>query len=181
MASVDVVIPCYQYGQFLRGAITSVLNQGLSDLRVLVIDNASTDNSVEIARGLELEDHRIEVVEHTTNLGAKASYNEGVEWASADYFLLLDADDLLAPGALQRAVAVMEQHPNVSFTHGREAHLLSNNRIDPELSTDEADWDIITGRAFIENYYRSPVNIVGANTSYAGRRRRRRLDIIAPV
>jgi glycosyltransferase involved in cell wall biosynthesis len=165
MASVDVVIPCYQYGRFLRDAVTSVLGQDISQLRVLVIDNASTDDSLEVARQLALEDRRLEVVAHRTNLGATASYNEGVEWASADYFLLLDADDMLAPGALQRAVSVMERNLNVSFTHGREAHILPNNQIDVELGAGEAEWRIITGRAFIESYCRTPVNIVGANTA----------------
>ena len=165
MASVDVVIPCYQYGRFLRDAVTSVLSQGISQLRVLVIDNASTDNSLEVATQLALEDRRVEVIAHRTNLGATASYNEGVEWASADYFLLLDADDMLAPGALQRAVSVMERNLNVSFTHGREAHILPNNQIDVELGAGEAEWRIITGRAFIENYCRTPVNIVGANSA----------------
>ena len=64
MASVDVVIPCYQYGRFLRDAVTSVLSQGISQLRVLVIDNASTDNSLEVATQLALEDRRVEVIAH---------------------------------------------------------------------------------------------------------------------
>lgn len=164
MIGVDVVVPCYQYGQFLRDAVNSVLTQKVSNLRVLVIDNASTDNSLEVARQLALEDHRVEVIAHRNNLGAKASYNEGVEWASRDYFLLLDADDLLAPGALQRAISVMEGNPNVSFTHGREAHMSPDSRIDAELSAGEGEWRIIVGRAFIESYCRTPVNIVGANT-----------------
>ena len=46
MATVDVAIPCYQYGRFLRACVGSVLNQGIDDVRILIIDNASTDNSV---------------------------------------------------------------------------------------------------------------------------------------
>ncbi len=164
MASVDVAIPCYQYGQFLRDAVVSVLSQGMDQLRVLVIDNASTDNSLEVARQLALEDRRVEVVTHRTNLGATVSYNEGVEWASADYFLLLDADDLLAPGALRRAVALMEELPGVSFTHGTEAHLLPNMQIDAEPQAPDPNWRVTTGRSFIERFCRTPVNYVGANT-----------------
>lgn len=167
MASIDVAVPCYQYGRFLRDAVTSVLCQdGVEiEIRVLVIDNASTDNSIEVARQLALEDRRVEVISHRANLGATASYNEGVDWASADYFLLLDADDFLAPGALQRAVLAMEEYPNVSFTHGREAHLLPDSSIgDIELHTSEAYWRLTTGRAFIERFCRTPVNNIGANT-----------------
>src|SRR5262245_3553031 len=104
MSSVDVVIPCYQYGRFLRECVSSVLTQGVSHIRVLIIDNASTDGSAEIARQLAAEDSRIEVAAHSHNVGPTASYNEGIDWASAEYFVLLDADDLLAPGCLARAL-----------------------------------------------------------------------------
>src|SRR4051794_15159199 len=52
MASIDVVIPCYQYGRYLRDCVRSVLDQDVEQLRVLIIDNASTDGSAEIARQL---------------------------------------------------------------------------------------------------------------------------------
>ena len=110
-SSVDVVIPCYQYGRFLRDCVTSVLTQGIQNLRVLIIDNASTDDSVEVAQQLAGEDRRVEVVAHRRNLGPHASFNEGIDWAKSHYFMILCADDLLAPSCLPRAVSIMEQHP----------------------------------------------------------------------
>jgi glycosyltransferase involved in cell wall biosynthesis len=166
MPSVDVVIPCYQYGRFLRDSVSSVLGQGINNLRVLVIDNASTDDSFEVASQLAAEDPRIEVISHPTNLGATASYNEGVEWASADYFLLLDADDLLAPGSLERAIAILEKHPEVVFTHGREANFVAcpaADLVDHRIGRHPV-WRIATGKEFIERLCRTPVNCIGANT-----------------
>ena len=49
MAKVDIVVPCYNYGRFLAACVASVLNQSIADLRVLIIDDASTDNSVSVA------------------------------------------------------------------------------------------------------------------------------------
>lgn len=118
-AGIDVAIPCYQYGRFLRDGVTSVLSQGIRSVRVLIIDNASTDNSVEVAQQLAAEDRRVEVVAHRRNLGQHASFNEGIDWARADYFLILCADDLLAPGALARAISLMERQPKVHLTYGR--------------------------------------------------------------
>jgi len=165
MASVDVVVPCYQYGHFLRDAVSSVLAQDLPDLRVLIIDNASTDNSVEVAQQLAAEDQRVEVVAHAINKGATYSYNEGVDWARADYFLLIDADDLLAPHALSRAVAVMEENPEISFTHGVEARLMPDGSMGPRgLNWGSTEWTVSSGRDFIERLCRMPVNNVGANT-----------------
>jgi len=60
----------------------------------------------------------VEFVRHTTNHRHIATYNEGLEWATAEYTLLLSADDLLTPGALERAVRVMDRHPEVGLTCG---------------------------------------------------------------
>jgi glycosyltransferase involved in cell wall biosynthesis len=115
VASIDVVIPAYQYGHFLRECTTSALDQNVEGLRVLIIDNASTDNTLEIAQQLRADDDRVEIICHRRNLGPNTSYNEGVDWAKSDYFLLLDADDFLVDGALNRATSFMEKHPVVAF------------------------------------------------------------------
>jgi glycosyltransferase involved in cell wall biosynthesis len=162
---VDVVVPCYQYGRFLRDCIGSILSQGVGDIRVLIIDNASTDNSLEVARQLAAEDSRIEVLAHARNVGATASYNEGIDWASAEYFVLLDADDLLAPGCLSRALACMEANRNVGLAYGIEAFRLPDGtmQVHPDHS-DEAPWRIATGRDFIAGICGLPRNYVGAPT-----------------
>jgi glycosyltransferase involved in cell wall biosynthesis len=166
VASIDVAVPCYQYGSFLRACVTSILAQDVSALRVLIIDNASTDDSLAVARELASADPRVEVVAHGRNLGATASYNEGIEWSSADYFLLLDADDMLAPGCLARAVALMEDNPDVSFTYGVELRQ-SFSAGDVHVASQpagEVDWQIVAGRDFIERLCRRPINHVGATT-----------------
>ncbi|MFZ1105902.1 MAG: glycosyltransferase family A protein [Hyphomicrobiaceae bacterium] len=164
-AGIDVVVRCYRHGRFLRECVDSILSQSIGDIRVLVIDNASTDNSLEVASQLAAEDSRIEVVAHPRNVGATASYNEGIDWASAEYFVLLDADDLLAPGCLARALACMEAHREVSFTYGIEAFRLSDGTMQvlPEHS-EEAPWRLAAGRELIAQICRFPTNHVGAPT-----------------
>ena len=98
MPSLDVVIPNYQYGRYLSDAVGSVLRQDVDGLRILIIDNASTDDSVQIARRIAADEPRVEVLARSVNQGFLASFNAGVEWAKADYFMLLCADDLLVPG-----------------------------------------------------------------------------------
>ncbi|WP_128977676.1 glycosyltransferase family 2 protein [Streptomyces roseicoloratus] len=121
MSSVSVVIPCYRYGHFLADCVRSVLDEqpGL-DVRVLIIDDASPDDSAEVARKLAASDPRIEVRVHERNKGHIATYNEGLlEWADGDYVVLLSADDRLVPGALLRAVALLDAHPEAGFCYGR--------------------------------------------------------------
>src|SRR5262245_11354896 len=141
MASVDIAIPCYQYGRYLRQCVASVLAQGIDDVRVLIIDNASTDDSVAVARQLALEDARVEVLARPTNLGPHAAFNAGIDWARADYFMVLCADDLLTPGSLARAVAVMETHPEVAFAYGTDVHRGDTDILPMSASSkEEAQW-----------------------------------------
>lgn len=120
MSSIDVAVPCYQYGRFLRDSVNSIRVQPVDNLRILVIDNASTDDSREVAQQLACEDPRIEVITHKSNLGLHTSLNEAIEWAAAEYFMLFNADDVLAPGSLARAIAIMDRKPAIVFSHGVE-------------------------------------------------------------
>ena len=156
MAVVDVVVPCYQYGRYLRACVSSVLSQDIQQLRVLIIDNASTDDSLEVARELAAEDSRVQVAAHETNLGHLASFNEGIDWASSDYFMVLCADDLLAPGCLSRAVSIMEQCPAVNLTFGRALWIHGDGvapHVDPCVG--DAKWRIVTGRELLKRVCRA--------------------------
>jgi glycosyltransferase involved in cell wall biosynthesis len=120
MSRVDVLIPCYNYGRYLRECVRSVLSQEGVGLRVLIIDDCSSDDSADVGRRLAAEDPRVSFRRHDVNRGHIATYNEGLlEWAGRDYCMLLSADDMLTPGALARAAHVMDAHPSVGFVHGR--------------------------------------------------------------
>jgi glycosyltransferase involved in cell wall biosynthesis len=119
MAKIDVVVPCYNYGRFLKACVRSILNQSVKDVRVLIIDDASSDNSALVAQKLAADDSRVEVSLHLQNRGHIETYNEGIEWADSDYFMLLSADDLLIPGAFERATGILDREPHVVLTYGR--------------------------------------------------------------
>jgi GT2 family glycosyltransferase len=162
MARVDVAIPCYQHGRYLRDCVESVLRQDVEDVRVIVIDNASTDDSVEVARQLAREDARVELVAHEVNLGPHASFNEGVDRASGDYFMVLCADDLLTPGCLGRGVSIMERHPEASFAFGTDVHWRMEQP--PPVTGDAAGapWHICSGGDFIWQRCRNPERYIAA-------------------
>jgi glycosyltransferase involved in cell wall biosynthesis len=123
VATVSVVIPCYNYGRFLGDCVRSALNQDGVDVRVLIIDDASTDDSAEVAARLAAQDQRVELRRHRVNRGHIATYNEGLlEWADGDYSVLISADDLLAPGSLSRGAAVLDADPEVGFVYGHSKY-----------------------------------------------------------
>jgi glycosyltransferase involved in cell wall biosynthesis len=128
MSKTDVVIPCYNYGRFLEECVRSVLDQPVPDLRILIIDDASTDNSLAVANKLAASDPRVSVIAHPHNRGHIATYNEGLlDWATADYSLLLSADDVLTEGALARAIRVLDENPKVGLLYGHALYWYSDS------------------------------------------------------
>ncbi|MGD1078790.1 MAG: glycosyltransferase [Candidatus Sulfotelmatobacter sp.] len=118
MSSLDIIVPCYRYGRYLRECVTSLLTQSFRNIRVVIINDASPDRTADVASDLLRQDSRVSYIEHSKNKGHIYTYNEGIEWVSADYLLLLSADDYVLPGALQRAVTLMELHPEVGLAFG---------------------------------------------------------------
>jgi GT2 family glycosyltransferase len=149
-SSVDVIVPCYKYGHFLRQCVESVLMQPVT-VRVLVIDDASPDNTSEVASDLASKDSRVTFVRHSVNRGHIATYNEGIEWTSSDYLLLLSADDYLLPGALGHAATIMDVNPDVGFTFGKALTQSDTGTIqNANIGTGMMAWRILTGGEFIE-------------------------------
>lgn len=122
MARVDVVVPCYNYGHFLSACVESVLAQEGVEVNILVVDDGSVDGSAAVARSLEKRDARVRLIALPTNVGMIPAVNLGIGHTTGEYFVKLDADDLLPPGSLKRSVALLEQYPNVGFVYGRPRH-----------------------------------------------------------
>lgn len=123
MSTVDVVVPCYNYARYLRGCVHSVVSQPDVDVRVLIIDDASSDETSTVGRELAMADSRVTFRRHEINHGHIATYNEGlIGWSTADYTVLLSADDLLSPGCLGRAVSIMDAAPSIGMVYGRTIH-----------------------------------------------------------
>jgi glycosyltransferase involved in cell wall biosynthesis len=118
MSRIDVIVPCYNYGRFLRDSVDSILRQSHADVRVLILDDASTDETPNVAAELAAADRRVEYRRHAANIGHIGTYNEAIDLARGDYMLLLSADDFLLPGALGRAGAVFDADPAIGLVHG---------------------------------------------------------------
>jgi hypothetical protein len=117
---VAVIVPCYRYADVLEGCVTSILRQRGVDVRVLIIDDLSPDETPAVAERLVDGDSRVQYRRHAVNRGLIATANEGLDWAAehGDYTVLLSADDQLVPDSLKRATSVMEAHPNVGMVYG---------------------------------------------------------------
>jgi glycosyltransferase involved in cell wall biosynthesis len=169
--TVDVAIPCYRYGGFLSQCVESVLSQEDVDVRILILDDASPDNTTEVAAELTAGDRRVEYRRHAANKGHIATYNEGIEWASADLFLLLSADDYLLPGALTRVATLMEATPEMSFAFGAAGLLFDDGSYmasEPLGTNLKAETAVLSCLAFVKamngrNIVPTPTAVVRTN------------------
>jgi len=154
MSSVDVVVPCYNYARYLDRCVGSVLNQPGVDVRVLIIDDTSKDDSEAVGRRLAAADPRVEYRRHEVNKGHIATYNEGLlGWATADYCLLLSADDALAPGALARAAQVLDRHPEVGLAYGTALIMTDDSTVQAPADADSSDYRILSPHQFLKRCF----------------------------
>ena len=101
---------------------------------------------------LAAADTRVEFRRHDSNRGHIATYNEGLEWVSGDYTLLLSADDLLTPGALDRATALLDAHRNLGFVYGRVITFHSDDGPSlPQCRSGRDGWSIVPGQDWLQS------------------------------
>jgi glycosyltransferase involved in cell wall biosynthesis len=117
---VDVIVPCYNYGDVLEACVESILSQQDVDVRVMIMDDASSDSTEAVGSRLAAADPRVEYRRHAVNRGHINTYNEALAMLTGEFVLLLSADDMLTPGALRRATRVMMAHPEVGIAYGAD-------------------------------------------------------------
>lgn len=97
--SISVIIPVYNAASSVAGTVECLMSQGYEALEVILVDDGSTDGSGRICDGISRENPSVKVI-HKPNGGVSSARNAGLEVASGDYVMFLDADDLLKPGTL---------------------------------------------------------------------------------
>ncbi len=106
---ITVVMPVYNGEKYLNTAINSILNQTFTNFELIIIDDASTDKSVEIINSYQ--DQRIRLIKNNVNLGSPTSRNKGLQQSSGEYIALLDCDDYAYPSRLAEQFEFMENNP----------------------------------------------------------------------
>ncbi len=155
MSSVDVVVPCYNYGRYLEWCVGTLLSQAEVGVRVLIIDDASEDDTPRVGERLAAGDPRVEFRRHEKNAGHIATFIEGLlGWASAPYSLLISADDGLTPGALARATKLMDARPDIGMAYGVATIITDDHGPEPADHPDP-EHRIVTGPQFVERCCRS--------------------------
>ncbi len=153
-ALVSVVIPAYNAAAFIERTLKSVSSQTWSELEILVVDDGSTDKTVDIVTRLAEKDARIKLLQQQ-NQGVSAARNLGISNARGDYIALLDADDTWMPEKIARQMEVFEDSPEqVGLVYTKSFRVFEDGRpslysVGNELEG-EVFFTLIQGN-FIEN------------------------------
>lgn len=114
---VSVVMPAYNAERHLPTAIKSLLAQSYQEWELLLVNDASRDGTLEVARSFELHDGRIKVIDSAVNRGVSATRNAALERAEGKYIAFLDSDDVWHPQKLEKQIPFMEKE-NVLISYG---------------------------------------------------------------
>jgi len=113
---VSVIVAAYNYGHFIGYALDSLAAQTYKKWECIVVDDGSTDNTREVVEAYAAKDSRVRYL-HQENAKQAAARNNGLRNATGDYFLFMDADDLIEPRKLEWQVEFLERHPNVDIVY----------------------------------------------------------------
>ena len=125
---VSIVMPAYNAAKFIRETIASVQSQTYENWELLVIDDGSKDETVEIIRALTKEDARIRLLQNEKNMGVAKTRNRGIELADGEFIALLDSDDLWYPEKLEKQLSLARESEIVYCSYamidedGKEKH-----------------------------------------------------------
>lgn len=155
---VSVVIPCYNYGRFLTDAVHSALAQPGLEVEVIIVDDCSTDDSREVAARLVAVHPEVRLLVNAQNSGHVRSFNAGWRASRGEFVVKLDADDLLAPGGLSRAVALFEAHPSVGLVYGHPRHF--STEVPPVARLNAVQWTVWSGREWLAERCRLGVSAI---------------------
>jgi glycosyltransferase involved in cell wall biosynthesis len=111
---VTVLMPVYNGEKFIREAIESVLAQNYNDFEFLIINDGSTDNTLELIQSFK--DERIRLIHNDRNIGLIKTLNRGIDLAMGKYIVRMDSDDICLPTRLRKQVSFMESNPEVGIS-----------------------------------------------------------------
>jgi len=108
---VRICVPAYNSGATLHETLDSLLLQTYQNLSILVVDNASTDRTVEIAESYAAKDSRVRVVRNSENVGGEGNFTRCLQLAAGKYTALFHSDDVYTPEIVARMTAFLDSHP----------------------------------------------------------------------
>ena len=113
MPLVSVIMPSYNHEKFISKSIESILNQTIRDLELIIVDDASIDNSRKIIESYAQKDSRIHFFMHEKNLGISKTVNDAISKTTGDFLALFSSDDLWLPEKIEKELEILKNDENL--------------------------------------------------------------------
>ena len=134
---ISIIVPCYNQSQYMRETLDCLKKQTIKDWECVIVNDGSTDNTLEIAKEYVKSDNRYVLVDKP-NGGLADARNAGIKASHGKYILPLDSDDLIAPTYAEKAVKYMEEHPETTLVYCKAKYFGDR---DEEWNLPEYDFD----------------------------------------
>lgn len=121
--TLTVVVPNFNHADYLENQLQLILEQTLNPIEIIVIDDGSTDNSVEIVKGFIGKNKLVRLICNEHNKGVNFSVNRAIEAASGEYVCCCPADDKVLPGFFEKSITLLSQHPEAGLCCSQPAFL----------------------------------------------------------
>lgn len=130
MSKVSVVIPCYNYADYLPETVKSCVRQTLHDLEIIIVNDGSPDNTKAVALDLirQFPERDIRLI-NQENQGLSASRNNAIQQCAGQYVLPLDADDLMEPEMAEACATLLDQNPDIGVAYTKCRYFGEVNKI----------------------------------------------------
>ena len=128
-AMISIITTSYNYSEYISETIKSVQAQTYSDWELIIVDDASTDNSVEIIRNFCQNDKRIKLICHDKNKGLAKAIQTGLKYAKGEWVAFLESDDTFKSNTLQKRFEVAEKYSNVGLIFNDVEEFGDNNSV----------------------------------------------------
>lgn len=180
---VSVIVPNYNHARYLKARIDSILNQTFQDFELILLDDCSTDNSVELLQSYAGHPHVSHIVLNDRNTGSPfLQWQKGIDLAQGEYVWIAESDDTAQPEFLSTTVAVLDQYPQAALCYtgsrlidedGHDLHRDINQWGNRKLNLPEKH-SVIDGRRFAARnlYWRNYIANASAVLSRADHLRR---------
>ena len=165
LGKVSVIIPCYNRGKYLGEAIDSVLGQTYRNIELIIVDDGSTDDSLNIAR---IYSDKITILQHPNgeNRGQSASINLGLRSIDGEYVAILDSDDYWILDKLEKQVTFLQDHPDIGLVYGNALMVdADGNKLFRRYGDDHQEKNI-DGSVLLDCYFSVPSNSLVRHTVY---------------
>lgn len=114
-STLSVILSNYNYAHYIDEVITSILNQSYKPLEIIILDDASTDNSIEVIEQFARQEPIIRFIRNKKNMGIVHSYNKLIHIARGEYLYMASADNSVLPGLFDKCMRILEQYPQAGL------------------------------------------------------------------